>query len=370
MFDPGAEIQLSTINDVVQLEHRLISLDADQSGCRFQFVSCPSKLLFQQRAGTSPNPQAAGASAQQNVVSFDAFRILTEANKNEGLLPLHYFRQFSLGNLGLELLPSGAGPGSSLLRAEKKRDSLLYAHIWSKRKSPAYQQIYTKPSDTLLLNIKSDPFLQPDEAKGKKELERLIEFCSKVTQSGTSVILSTPRFGAAQHIGYHLHKALVPLVWDKELCLIAKGVKSLLPSSEIPLWLKNVTHIRKNDSRSGAKNHAPATGTGTVHLTSRERFQSNRGFGSQESMKNAVFVWVGNEIPRGFLTSGSQLWPFSECFSLGNQPNFGEILDLVQAVRPKHTLVYGENADAVAHGLRKKNLPAQKFLPAQSDTLF
>jgi hypothetical protein len=47
-----------------------------------------------------------------------------------------------------------------------------------------------------------------------------------------------------------------------------------------------------------------------------------------------------------------------------------EVLELVNAVKPKHTLVYGKNADAVAHWLRRKHLTAQVFQASQNETLF
>jgi hypothetical protein len=366
VFDPGAEIQLSTEGDVVQLEHRLLALDSDNSNSRFRFISGPISKI--QKPGASTSESSSG----QAVVSFDTFRILSEHGVSEGLLPLHFFRPFSLGNLGLELLPSGAGPGSALLRVEKKSDSMLYAHKWSRRKSHAFQHIYTKPSETLLLNLESDPFLQHDESSFRKELERLISVTEKVTKTGATVILSTPSFGMAQHIGYHLHKAQIQSVWDKDLFSTAKGVRGLLPSSEVPLWLRNLTALRKSSSVQ-SKNSALET-KGIVYLVSKERLnnpKASRPSAAENAVfSKGVFFWVGSEIPRGFLGSGSQKWPFTENFTLANQPNLSDISELILQVKPKHTLLYGENAEATAQWLRRKNQPAQVFQASHNETLF
>ncbi|MEY2987590.1 MAG: hypothetical protein RJB13_1111, partial [Pseudomonadota bacterium] len=139
------EISLNHEDGDITLEHSVLALDAKAYG-QINFLSNASEAYFSGKTG-----------GKQLLVSPETHRILAGKLTKAAFLPCAYFRPIMIGNLRVELLPSGHGAGSSFLRVEKKGDSLLYASHWSNRTSSLLRRATPKPSDTLLLKLHCDP---------------------------------------------------------------------------------------------------------------------------------------------------------------------------------------------------------------------
>ena len=144
MFTACNEIMLNHEDGDITIEHAILALDAQTSG-HINFLS-----------SVGPSYCGGKMSGKQILVSHEAHRILAQKFPKAAFLPCSYFRPIVLGNLQVELIPSGHSPGSSFLRVEKKNDSLLYAAHWSKRTSSTLRRAAFRQAETLLLKLQSD----------------------------------------------------------------------------------------------------------------------------------------------------------------------------------------------------------------------
>lgn len=353
------EIQLNHDDGDITIEHAILALDAQKSG-HINFVSsagpafCSGKLT-----------------GKQILVSHEAHRILVQKFPKSAFLPCSYFRPIVLGNLNVELIPSGESPGSSFLRIEKKKDSLLYASHWSKRTTPALRRAAFRPAETLLLKLKNDPSAL-FATSVRRELERLTEFCAKLLRAGERVVVVADACGAAHHILGALTEQRLPVCPDKNLIPLMNAEESPVQSTQAHLVQQKPTPLQAGEGtrwNQGAKTlwvenpaHQPC-----VILLSKEHLLARR----QRSLPNGIWVWTGLMDQHA---ADRCPWlahlNFAEHFALNFAPDLSEIDDLVSEVHPRQVLVCGEGSHTCVHHLTRRGIDAQVFAPPRLETLF
>lgn len=356
MLNAFDEIYLNHEDGDITVEHAILALDAQNSG-HINFLSHATTAYFSGKSG-----------GKQLLVSHEAHRILAHKMPRAAFLPCAYFRPIVLGNLQVELLPSGQSPGSSFLRIEKKNDSLLYASQWSNRPSPLLRRAAFRPANTVLLKLHTDPSILFGTT-ARRELERLGEFCAKLLRAGERIVVVADASATAHHIVAMLTELRLPVALDKHLQLIfdADNEKPFA----VALAAKEHAAVPSNSSarwNQGARTQWVEGNSNQpcVYIVSKDSLTQRR----QRVLPQGIWVWTGLDQ---HLTSHCP-WlahlTFADTFALQFSPDLGEIEDLVKETHPRQVLVCGEGAPTCVHHLTRRGIDAQVFAPPRLETLF
>ncbi|NBX17025.1 MAG: hypothetical protein EBR09_06635 [Proteobacteria bacterium] len=350
------EIQINHDDGDITIEHAILALDAQRSG-HINFISSAGAAFC--------SGKIAG---KQILVSHEAHRILVQKFPKSAFLPCSYFRPIVLGNLSVELLPSGESPGASFLRVEKKKDSLLYASHWSRRQTPALRRASFKQAETLLLKLQNDPSAL-FATSVRRELERLTEFCAKLLRAGERVIVVADAGSTVHHIMGALTEQRLPVCPDKNLLPLllseqSTGIVSHAQASHAVSPAPDGTRWNQGAKTLWVENPAQQP---CVVLMSKEHLLSRK----QRSLPNGIWVWTGLMDQHA---ADRCPWiahlNFAESFALSFAPDLSEIDDLVAEVHPKQVLVCGEGSQTCVHHLTRRGIDAQVFAPPRLETLF
>lgn len=337
----GDEIYLNADTDGVFVEHSLLNLEGDSA----------ESLVF--ISGVGASYLSGELTAKQVILSDEAHRVLVGKFSKTSFLVCQYFRPITIGNLTLELLPSGASHGSSFLRIEKKNDSLFFASQWSRKISGSIRRAVYKKAKTLLLKLHVDPTTVL-ATNSRRETERLIEFAQKITHAGETVVAVVDSFGEAQNLAGRLYEEGLNVAFEPKLLSIMKIIYESMPPAYAPAWLKN---LRGTQTKSvGAQ----------VILVSKQHLVAK----STKSLPQGIWVWIGPDYPdHSFAPTISQL-NFSDTFFIQSAPDLAEIFELVGEVSPSQILVYGQGAEQCVHQMHARGLRAEVFAPPKIATLF
>ena len=325
--------------DVV-LEHVIINLEGTAS----QYLNCyssPSPVFF--------NKKLFG---RQALVSDECHRIIAKNNNRIPFLVCHYYRPITLGHITVELLPSGASPGSSFLFVQKKEEKLLFASHWSKRNSPSLKRAFVKKAQTLLIKLRSDPS-QLLATNSRRECDRFIDFCKKITAAGENIIVVTDPFEEGMYLASILADEGLSLATDSRLLRLFKLIQQGVSKNEAPQWLQKVKSFKQISQPS-------------VIMISRHDFLHHR----LRVVPRGIWVWIGLEDPTLQRSSWLNRVSFADRFLIQNAPDNGEILSLISEVSPTTVLIYGEGAKNCVTHLQRQGVHAELFLPPRMDTLF
>jgi hypothetical protein len=336
------EIYLSSESGGVTVEHFIMTLDSDST----------SHINFLSSAG--PAYCKGKISGKQILVSEEAYRILAPKFPKASFLPCQYFRPIVLGNIKVELLPSGESPGSSFLRIEKKNESLFYAFHWSRQSSSAMRKAVFKPSSTLLIRLQSDPF-HIFSSHSRREIDRLIEFAQKMIRAGENLVVVVDAFGESQNLASRLHEALLPIGCDSKLYQIMKIIHDSIPPTQVPSWMKALK-----------KNGADCGGMPRVVFVSKQHLIMQR----PRTLAKGIWVWIGLDIEVQSRSPWLANITFADSFAIQNSPDIAEIYEMVNEVKPSHVLIFGEGAPNYVHQLARHGIPAEFFAPPKIETLF
>lgn len=178
------QVSLASTEDGIHLVGSILWLDAQHTG-DLSFVSSPNAASGQLRSKV--------IATEQTLKILEALR-----RKTRNALICQYNQPFAIGQLHLELLPSGAGLGGASLWIATGDRQVLYAPHIQLQRSPVCRQMQLKPVDTLILAAKI-PFPADSLPNRKKEKERLVADCeSYVAQGRYPVILCEPSFVAQE----------------------------------------------------------------------------------------------------------------------------------------------------------------------------
>jgi hypothetical protein len=354
MLSAFDEISLNHEDGDITLEHSVLALDAKTFG-QINFLSNVAEAYFSGKTG-----------GKQLLVSPEAHRILAGKMTKAAFLPCTYFRPIMIGNLRVELLPSGHGTGSAFLRIDKKGDSLLYASHWSNRASTLLRRAAPKPSDTLLLKLHCDPSTL-FATSVRREMELFTEFCVKLTRAGEKIVAVVDSWGTAHHLIASLTELRVPIGIDKHL-------QALL---DIAQELNNPTAHSGDAPRietpgvkwtQGAKTQWVEMGAAQpcVVFVSKEALLARK----QRSLPQGIWVWTGLDHQLCAQSQWISQLTFAEKFAIQFFPDHSEIEELVHETCPRQVLVCGEGARTCVHQLTRKGIDAQVFAPPRLETLF
>jgi len=129
----------------------------------------------------------------------ETLKFLDKKIKKSVVLACPYYRPFALGNLQVELVPSGHMLGSSQMIVDKGGKTLVYTGDINLQKLPTAEPAYTKHCDVLVMkctyglpNYIFPPF---DES-----IEALVNFINETISSESTPVIMVEPLGKAQDI--------------------------------------------------------------------------------------------------------------------------------------------------------------------------
>ncbi len=335
------DIYLSNENGGVLVEHSVLSLEAQSSECT-NFIS-----------SAGPAYISGKLFGKQVLVSDESYRLLSPRFPKTAFLPCQYFRPIVLGNIQLELLPSGESPGASFLRIQKKDDSLFYASHWSRQNSAALRRSVFKTSKTLMVRLHKDPNAV-FSVTARRETERFLDFSRKIINASENLVAVVNTFGEAQNLSYHLDNLKIPYSFDSKLHAVMKSFQETLPAAQCPSWLKEV-------NRYNAESPSPS-----VILVSKQHLLQSR----PKSLPDGIWVWIGLDSEEQLRHPWLSCIAFTDTFLLQDNPDITDLLDMIKEVNPQQILLFGEGAQNCATVLARQGLHAECFSPPRLQTLF
>lgn len=349
------EILLNHDDGDITVEHAILSLDGKNQS-HINFLSSAIPTLFSGKTG-----------GKQLLVSHEAHRILAGKLPKAAFLPCSYFRPIVIGNLQVELLPSGQSPGSSFLRIEKKNDSLLYASNWSNRPTSLLRRAAFRPATTLLLQLHADPSAL-FATSVRREMERLGEFCSKLIRAGERVVVVADAAGTAHHIAALLTELRLPVAIDKHLQILMEADNEPQTAIATPHFASSLSGSSSTSWNHGAKTMWVDVNSNQpcVLLLAKEYLTTRK----QRSLPQGIWVWTGLDLHAHSRCTWLNHLNFSEHFALQFSPDLSEIEELTRETCPKQVLVCGEGAQTCVHHLTRRGIDAQVFAPPRLETLF
>jgi hypothetical protein len=344
------------------IENGILSLDAPDSAT-FNFIS---SIQDASMLNGPLNFQ------RQTLLSQEANTFISANSAGTNVLPCPYFRPISLGSLSVELLPSGAGCGSSLLRAEKNGHSLLYAHEWSLSDSQALRSISIKPADTLLLRIDHNPS-SVSHVSDKRETARFLEFCGTLVNAGTVVAAVVPAFGPQLILTQALQARGIPVRIESFSARLLASARASTSDSAAPTWMTAPLRFNRTEKgRHHQQEHSAEAGKGAVLILPKPALKNLR---RSHLPEKTVWVEVGpnTEDHQGSHRAGEPRWlsgiTYSAHFPISFLPDSSAFQELTQLVNPTQVLLAGHGASALEQGLGRHNHKARLINPFP-ETLF
>ena len=154
--------------------------------------------------------------SEKIIATPETIKFLFSKIKKSIVLACPYYRPFTLGNLQVELVPSGHMLGSSQMIVNKGNKTLLYTGEINLNKLPTAKPAYTKHCDILVMKC---PYGQPGYIfpSFDESIETLTGFIKETLSSDSTPVIIVEPLGKAQDIikalGEHgfklsLHKSI------------------------------------------------------------------------------------------------------------------------------------------------------------------
>jgi putative mRNA 3-end processing factor len=137
--------------------------------------------------------------SEKIIATPETIKFLFSKIKKSIVLACPYYRPFTLGNLQLELVPSGHMLGSSQMIVDKGDKTLIYTGDLNLKKLPTQEPAYTKHCDVLAMKCTfgQEQYIFPsfDES-----MEPIIKFINETLSSDSTPVILVEPLGKAQDI--------------------------------------------------------------------------------------------------------------------------------------------------------------------------
>lgn len=276
----------------------------------------------------------------------ETITFLEKKIKKPVVLACPYYRPFALGDIEVELVPSGTMLGSSQMILDKGDRTLLYSGDINIKKIPTTDPAYTKHCDVLIMKcrygLKEYQFPSFDQS-----IKQVISFVEETMASGSTPVLAVEPVGKAQDIiktigdmGYKLslEKSIYKFTQIYEKFGINLGDYSQLKPSED---YRRVVMIPTSEMSSDE----------VAHL----------------KKKKVAIVAESTEVEKPAIKSK---YNADVVITLSNHADFNDLIEFVDLVNPEIVYLVEENANQFAHVLNDRGYEAISLEdPTQLDLL-
>lgn len=203
----NTDFRIISTEDGLQLKNSILSLDSYKSG-ELSFLSVAEETI------KKLTPQI--------ITTEETIKILEVFKNKPNVLVCQYNRPFSIGQLKLELLPSGHALGGASLYLETAHESILYAPKILTQKIPILRKLQLKRAKILILDAHTpDPSSNPGKHRQKEKDGLVSAVKSAVLEKKWPIIVCNP-ISTAQEITKELSNAACPIAVHNHIYKINK----------------------------------------------------------------------------------------------------------------------------------------------------
>jgi len=268
------------------------------------------------------------------IATHETIKFLEKKVKKSVLLTCPFYRPFSLGNLQVELIPSGHMLGSSQIIVDKSEKTLIYSGDINLKELPTTETISIKHCNVLVLKC---TFGLPEYIfpRFEESMEPLIKFIGAALSSNSTPILMVKAMSVAQDIiktlgdnGFklRLHKSIYNVTKIYEELGVNFGDYELLESGNIEEKVV-IMPLEKIDSDN-------------IHEI--------------KSKQSAIIVESGTEE----LSSITSEFNADKAFTFSTRAGYDELLEYVEKVNPEKVYLIDQYANEFAKTLQNNGYEA------------
>ncbi|HYX36739.1 MAG TPA: hypothetical protein VE954_26830 [Oligoflexus sp.] len=276
----------------------------------------------------------------------ETVKLLAINNIKLNALICPYNQIVSLGQLRMELLPSGAGLGAASLWVEQRQGTLLYAPQLQPQKTGITRLMQLKHADTLVLGARH-PFPAHHHPSRKKEKDRLLQALQQCMAQGEYPIILCEPYAVAQEICRFLAEHGIEPAVHKSIYRINQ-IYGMYGSD---LGAYSLLHKRLREK----KVLILPLSTYSKPID-RKPLPDGPIFCVEESLQQTSWP----DLRR----------PVAERFFISSSGDGRELKSIIQSVSPREVFVSGPYAKQYAEELSTQKLPIHALYPSHLPTLF
>ena len=264
-------------------------------------------------------------------------------------LPAPFGRPFTLGDLRVELCPSGHLPGSASLHVESAGRRLLYAGP-VRVGAPAFGATAgeVRPADAVCIEgtFGHPRFTLPDPQEALAAVEA---FVKESLAAGAAPVLLTPPFGTAMDVAACLQAAGIPLRGHRTIVAAAGSYRHAAGSGQVAA--ASIARFAGKLATGEALLWPPeARGAPLLGRLTRARFAFVSGY----SLDPVALAQVQADV----------------AIPLSNQAGYPDLLAYVQAAGAREVAIHRGHAEELAADLRARGMVAYALGPPRQLALF
>jgi hypothetical protein len=335
------EVGLSSSHEGVVVEASILGLEQQSNENLNFFSSCALAVETKRPHG------------KQVLLSNEAHRLLSWKFPKTPFLVCKYFHPLSLGNITVELLPSGESQGSSFLLIRKGDRSILYASRWSLENCAYLRSAALRKVDKVLFRFEK-PFSHATLTT-RHELERLDAVVAQHFANAKSVAFVADPIRDAPRLMPLLLQWRDRVFIDENIAPYLASLAETLPLGAriepFPVWKQSARKI-------------PREGTILALFTP-------QGYRKRESQLAGEFELV-TTIANFNLTAPSETVSQAQAFQVAPQPNLADALRVMKETEANEAFILnnGPAAAQCAQSLRSHGIRVSLLSEPQTSTLF
>lgn len=258
---------------------------------------------------------------------------LRHGRKSRGLV-CPYNRSFSMGNLSIELFPSGYVAGGAQFQITlRSGHKIVYTGPFSMRRNRTAEAIEVRRCDTLIVDATYGHERYRFPARAEVEAE-VLEWTRSALAAGLTPILLVKNPGKAQDLIHLLGSADLPLRVHRGIYAFNKAYRA------IGIDLPNTKQFR------GRPGHGEV-------LIWPSHLRRSKAIRNLRKTRLATLTGLGGE--RG----AARRLRVSHAFTWSGRSDFDGIMEYVRRAQPRSVVTTGRFATELAHTLSESGVPAE-----------
>ncbi len=264
----------------------------------------------------------------------ETIKFLERKVKKPVVLACPYYRSFALGDIEVELVPSGTMLGSSQMILDKGDKTLLYSGDINIKKLPTTDPAYTKHCDVLIMKCRYG-LKEYQFPSFEQSIKQVISFIEDTTSSGSTPVLAVDPLGKAQDIIKTLGDMGYKLSLEKSIYKFTKVYEKL------GINLGDYAQFK------------PSKIKGRTIIVPQNELRSEEIANIKK--KKVVVLTESTEVQRLAIKSEFNA---DAVITLSNHADFNDLLEFVDLVEPGKVYLVEENANQFAHALNDRGYNA------------
>ncbi len=305
----------------------------------FDSLSCPGITFVSSAIFFNKQPDS------EYFCTEETSQILGLFGKSTKSLACQFNRPFSIGDLKLELLPSGNVLGGASLFVETPQGRILYAPYLQTKHIPLVRRFQLKKAEVLVIGA-----FQPSEKiapSRKKERQKLFESVQNILLQGSSPVVVCLPFATAQELTKNFNDEGFKVAVDYKIHAINKAYEQ--HGSQLGSYTLYSPRIKKQKVIIVS----PAVWINGIR---KGTFNLEKSFFIDDAMHP--------------VSKSIDIKAVAKTFNISSACSSSEFNDIVAAVQPKTVVVFGPYAKMLANELKEGKFKVKILFKNDQPTLF